>query len=534
VTGGSGNTFEKLARYRVTLPTASEPLSSLHVMLRANQVKDIGNHFAAAGELSWGSDDPGEGFPAARDLGTPAPTIIVHDSIGGLDFYDDYKFTLTSARTVSVHLTGMTGDANVTILHDANNNGSYDSGESISSTYNPGSGDRAVAVNLPAGEYFLQVNYNTAASYTLTLNAYADTTPPTATLDATDVKTAGAASADFAVTYSDDQEIDAQTARYSSAVDIHAQLDNGADFTFYYFPDGNLNPPNPQNAPSFRTIYHIFAFNSSTGWTANDNGLYTISAHQNTGTDPRAHDAAGNDLPLMTLGSFRIAIGSADTTAPTVASVSAPPVTAPGPTTYDFTVTYHDNVAIDAMTLDGADIKVKGPGGYFPFASVFAVTAVQTVGSNRTVTYRITPPGGSWDYLDDGAYQIMLQTGQVKDTAGNVLAAGTIGSFVVHVPFPGDATSDDRTNALDFSTLATNFGKVGRGFRDGDFNFDGVVNTVDFNTLAAKFNQSLPPPAPGPALADLFAKTTIGDVESTLVDIRRDEITLPSDSSQPV
>src|SRR5262249_10178214 len=151
-----------------------------------------------------------------------------------------------------------------------------------------------------------------------------DTTPPTATLDATDVKTAGAAAADFAITYTDDHDMDGQSARYSSAVDIHAQLDNGADFIFYYYPDGNLNPQFPKNATSFGTIYHIFAFNSSTGWTSNDNGLYTISVHQNTGTDPRAHDAAGNDLPLITLGSFRIAIGSADTTAPSVASVSVP------------------------------------------------------------------------------------------------------------------------------------------------------------------------------------------------------------------
>jgi hypothetical protein len=238
--------------------------------------------------------------------------------------------------------------------------------------------------------------------------------------------------------------------------------------------------------------------------------------HQNTGTDPRVHDAAGNDLPLQALGSFRIAIGSGDTTAPMVASVSAPPVTVPGATTYDFTVTYHDNVAIDPLSLDGSDIRVQGPAAYFPFASKIDVSTAQMVGSNTTVTYQITPPGASWSYTWDSTYRIMLQANQVKDMAGNAIPAGQIGSFTVHCPFTGDASGDDRTNAIDFNIVATNFGKAGRGYATGDFNFDGLVNTADFTLLASHFNQTLPPPPPGAVVDSLFSTKQIDASENAL------------------
>ena len=70
VTGGTGNSFQKFATYRVTLPTANEPLSSLKVMLRANQIEDINGNFTAAGQINFNSqdpaDDPGEGISNAK------------------------------------------------------------------------------------------------------------------------------------------------------------------------------------------------------------------------------------------------------------------------------------------------------------------------------------------------------------------------------------------------------------------------------------------------------------------------------------
>ena len=505
VTGGSGNSYEKLTTYRVTLPTANEPLSSLQVMLRANQIKDINGNITPAGQLTWGGDDPGnDDVAAARNLGVPSPTVIVSDSLSAIDTVDLYKFTISSAQTVSVHISGLTNDADGMLYQDANHDDLLEGNEQIATTFNPGSSIRALDENLSAGTYYLRLATNLATAYTLTLNAFTDTTPPTATSDTTDVETTGVTAAQFAVNYSDNDDLDGQSVRFDSKVNFHVQLDNGATFDTFTFPDSSNTDNEPQDAPTYRTSYSYFA--GTGGFTSNDNGLYTISIPANT-----VQDAAGNFIPQTTLGSFRIKVGAADTDPPTIVPTPINSVTVPGPTTFNFNVTYHDNIALNAGSLDGSDLKVTGPKSFSQFASLISVTSAPTIGANRVATYRIVPPGGSWDYLDDGTYTISLQPNQVKDSSNNFAAATTAGTFTVGVPLPGDATGDGKTNALDFNVLATNFGKYGRGFATGDFNIDGLVNTSDFTLLASKFNQSLAAPLPGGGVPDLFSTTRIDE-----------------------
>jgi hypothetical protein len=470
-------------------------------VLRANQVKDVNNNFAPGGTLAFApGDNAGWDLPLARDLGTPT-TAVVSDSIDDDDTDDVYRISVPSTRTLNVGLSNLSADLNVFVIRDADADGIYDDGDFIVGTFNPGSGDRAFGVTLNQGEYFVWVYRQVASassSYTMTVQLYTDTTPPTATLDATDMKSAGAPYLDFAVDYADDHNLDGDTSRYWAALDIHAQLDNGADFTFFYFPaDNTLNPQFPQNAPNFRTFYRIFAFNAGTGWTANDNGLYTISIHPNTGTDPRVHDAAGNNIPLVTLGSFRIAIGQPDNVAPRVAQVGAPAVRVPGGTTYDFTIDYRDNVAIDGNTVGTGDVRVTGPGGFNQLATLVSLVPVlaPTAGSRRLATYRITAPAGGWQYTHNGAYTISIEPNQVRDTSSNALPAGSVGTLTVHVPFPGDANDDGTVNLGDFNILASNFGQSGRGVATGDFNYDGLVNLADFNILASRFGTSAGPGA---------------------------------------
>ena len=121
----------------------------------------------------------------------------------------------------------MSDDANVFVIRDANANGIYDDGDFIAGTYNPGSGDRTFGTNLNAGTYFVWVyrqNAGGSTPYTMTVQLYQDTTPPTANLDATDLKIAAPQLyVDFAVDYSDDHNVEGETTRYWSALDIHAQ-----------------------------------------------------------------------------------------------------------------------------------------------------------------------------------------------------------------------------------------------------------------------------------------------------------------------
>src|SRR5262249_21316648 len=59
----------------------------------------------------------------------------------------------------------------------------------------------------------------------------------------------------------------------------------------------------------------------------------------------------------------------------------------------------------------------------------------------------------------------------------------------------GDANLDGNVNALDFNSLASNFGLLGRFWFHGDFNYDGTVNTIDFTVLATNFAKTVPAPA---------------------------------------
>src|SRR4029078_1599744 len=128
-------------------------------------------------------------------------------------------------------------------------------------------------------------------------------------------------------------------------------------------------------------------------------------------------DAVGNLLPTNTpLGTFRIANGVLDNVAPAVKGLAAPSVLVPVGTTYDFVVTYQDTRGLSTASLDNADILVTGPGGFSQAAQFQSFT--QSSRSSLTYAkYRITPPGGSWEYHDNGTYTVSVVASQVKDGA---------------------------------------------------------------------------------------------------------------------
>jgi hypothetical protein len=152
------------------------------------------------------------------------------------------------------------------------------------------------------------------------------------------------------------------------------------------------------------------------------NGARTITAAQTlAGETPSA-----NSAPLTV---------TIDTIAPTAGSLSAGNVSAAGATTYNFSVTYSDNRQVDFSSLGSSDVLVTGPGNISLPVSFVSANLSSNSGS-ITATYQITPPGGSWNAPDNGTYAIALQGGQVRDTAGNTAAAGTLGSFNVNVAIP--------------------------------------------------------------------------------------------------
>jgi hypothetical protein len=288
--------------------------------------------------------------------------------------------------------------------------------------------------------------------------------------------------------------MDAMTSRYYSPI----RLTNPFGGYYVRFPE---SVDSEVNTTTIWATYRI-SYNGGGAITSGENGLYTVSLEAPNssywGANPLndyVHDGAGNKLVPATLGTFRVGIGSPDTSVP-IASVGAANIVVGNTTTYDFAVTYRDNVGIDAATIDNSDLRITGPGGFNQLATKVSVSPALPASVLRTAVYRITAPGGAWDFTDNGNYSLAMQSSQVKDSSNNSVASGTLATFDVHVFMPGDATLNNKVDTLDFNLLAGSFSLKGRGFSEGDFNYDGTVDSIDFNGLVANYGKSIPALAP--------------------------------------
>lgn len=113
--------------------------------------------------------------------------------------------------------------------------------------------------------------------------------------------------------------------------------------------------------------------------------------------------------------------------------LSAAPLTTGGPTSYTFKVIYRDEEGVLAGSIDSYDVWVYGPNGYARRATSMSVTP----GSNSTVVtarYKVAPPDGSWDWRENGTYQVVLMPNQVTDIFGVPAWDGIVGEFEVLIP----------------------------------------------------------------------------------------------------
>ncbi len=88
-------------------------------------------------------------------------------NIGSSNTSNLYGFSLTSARDITLAMTGLSADADIRLIQDSNNNGVVDAGEVLASSTRGGSNNEAINKVLGAGNYFAQViqysgnsNYN--------------------------------------------------------------------------------------------------------------------------------------------------------------------------------------------------------------------------------------------------------------------------------------------------------------------------------------------------------------------------------------
>lgn len=93
-------------------------------------------------------------------------------------------------------------------------------------------------------------------------------------------------------------------------------------------------------------------------------------------------------------------------------------------------VLFTDTDALDASTITGDVLHLTGPGAYDQTASLRKLK-LSRGSTSATATFLVSGPAGRWSGEDDGVYTITLNDGAVKDQAGNAIAGGDLGNFVV-------------------------------------------------------------------------------------------------------
>jgi hypothetical protein len=250
-------------------------------------------------------------------------------------------------------------------------------------------------------------------STTVTTPAPTPVGSPNASLSAANVTAAGGNAYTFNVTYTDTVALNGATI---GTGDVVVSGPNGFKQTATL-----VALTHSVDNKSYTASYRITPPGNT--WDIGDNGAYTIALQAG-----QVEDSTNVWETAKTLGTFQVVVPGSPT-----ASVVLTNVASGGGNAYSFTVTYRDTAAFDSWTIGTGDVVVTGPNG---FRQIATLTGVTHTADNKTyaATYRITPPGNTWDAGDNGLYTVALQAAQVEDSANVWEAAKTLGTFQVFIP----------------------------------------------------------------------------------------------------
>lgn len=131
--------------------------------------------------------------------------------------------------------------------------------------------------------------------------------------------------------------------------------------------------------------------------------------------------------------------------------------------------------------------------GFVNADAIIRNTAANTVVPSSEYSFSKSGTTGRWRFnvpMADGDYRITIAAGSVADAAGNTLATDVAHDFFV---LAGDANRDRRVDFGDVLIFAQNYGRAGRSFSEGNFNYssDGRVSFDDLLMLAQRYGSTL-------------------------------------------
>jgi GH25 family lysozyme M1 (1,4-beta-N-acetylmuramidase) len=144
------------------------------------------------------------------------------------------------------------------------------------------------------------------------------------------------------------------------------------------------------------------------------------------------------------------------------------------------TVQFSENV-IDSLASD--DLSVQDQNDLSKPA--FSPSSWSYDSATNTCTFNLPSA------LADSNYRATIAADDVRDPANNPLQADVTVDFFV---LSGDANRNRSVDISDFNILASNFGKSGQTYTQGNFDYsaDGTVTITDFNVLASHFGKTMP------------------------------------------
>jgi hypothetical protein len=339
------------ATYRVDAPGGVWDPSdngTYTISMRGNEVSDTGNVFVAEGTLGTFEINLHDTTSPTATLSTPAPVNGSATTTFTITYSDNFAMKLSSLDSADIQITGPNSFSQTATFVGANQ---LTNTTSLIATYRinaPGGAWDALdsgtyTISMRAGQVsdISTLPVPTGSLGTFSVNI-ADTQAPTASVDAATL-TAAAANYTFTITYSDNVAINLLTLDSS---DITISGPNGFSASATYIGPNTTGNGSPRIA-----TYRIAGPGGA--WDLADNGEYFITLN-----NAQVADTTGNTVSAGVLASFSVAI--ADTAAPS-ASATAADLTSEGGSTYQFTITWGDNLLVNLSSLDSSDLVIVAP-----------------------------------------------------------------------------------------------------------------------------------------------------------------------------
>ncbi len=202
-----------------------------------------------------------------------------------------------------------------------------------------------------------------------------------------------------------------------------AEVDDVSNLTFSRSLDPGFagTAPGDSGGPSF--IY----------WDGETASLAGV--HSNGSRNPTAPGAQSTDMHVDRYASWIDSVLASDfSSGPTATVLNHDDITSPSSFIDNVRLKYSDVNGISESNLTSPHIALVGPNNYYNQFPNIGLVVRSTDGTELTVSYRFSGPGGVWRPIDNGTYQVVLLNRGLTDGLGNPTGSRTVTSFQVNLP----------------------------------------------------------------------------------------------------